>query len=235
MKLIIIAGPPSAGKTSVARQIIRHFLPKKKIAYLKIDVVRAFEDEEMKAEFGIPAKKVYSGDLCPDHTGIMVLADALAWAEECGAEIFIVESAGLCLRCSPYTTQSLGIVVLSAVSGMNSPLKMGPMISLADIAVITKTDLVSQSEKEVFRERTKEVAPHVEIIETNAIQGTGLRYLMRAIDQTDEVSDPSAITLRGIPPLGVCTVCVGKREIGWQKHFGVVRKLEGADDLFRGD
>ena len=66
---------------------------------------------------------------------------------------------GLCLRCSPYVTQSLGIVVLSAVSGMNSPLKMGPMIALADVAVITKTDLVSQSEKEVFREKTKEVAP----------------------------------------------------------------------------
>ena len=41
--------------------------------------------------------------------------------------------------------------------------------------------------------------------------------------------------LRGIPPLGVCTICVGKREIGWQNHFGVVRKLDGADDLFRGD
>ena len=235
MKLIIIAGPPSAGKTAVTRQIIRHFIGTKKCAFLKIDVVRAFEDEELRDEFHIPARKIYSGDLCPDHTGIMVLKDALSWAEGLGTDIFIVESAGLCLRCSPYVTQSLGIVVLSSVSGMNSPLKMGPMISLADVAVITKTDLVSQSEKEVFREKTKEVAPAIDIIETNAIQGTGLRYLMRSIDALADIVDASTIVLRGIPPLGVCTICVGKREIGWQNHFGVVRKLDGADDIFRGD
>ena len=235
MKLIIIAGPPSAGKTAVTRQIIRHFLDKKKCAFLKIDVVRAFEDEELRDEFHIPARKIYSGDLCPDHTGVMVLKDAILWAEGLDTDIFIVESAGLCLRCSPYVTQSLGIVVLSSVSGMNSPLKMGPMISLADIAVITKTDLVSQSEKEVFREKTKEVAPAIDIIETNAIQGTGLRYLMRSIDALADITNVNTILLRGIPPLGVCTICVGKREIGWQNHFGVVRKLDGSDDIFRGD
>ena len=235
MKLVIIAGPPSAGKTAVTRQIIRHFLAKKKCAFLKIDVVRAFEDEELRTEFSIPSRKIYSGDLCPDHTGVMVLKDALVWAEGEGADIFIIESAGLCLRCSPYVTQSLGIVVLSAVSGMNSPLKMGPMISLADVAVITKTDLVSQSEKEVFREKTKEVAPGIDIIETNAVQGTGLRYLMRSIDELADIENAAAIMLRGVPPLGVCTICVGKRETGWQNHFGVIRKLDGADELFRGD
>ncbi|NMB77926.1 MAG: cobalamin biosynthesis protein [Methanomicrobiales archaeon] len=235
MKLIIIAGPPSAGKTAVTRQIIRSFDETKKIAFLKIDVVRAFEDEELREEFGIPAKKIYSGDLCPDHTGIMVMQDALSWAESEGADLFIVESAGLCLRCSPYVTQSLGIVVLSAVSGMNSPLKMGPMIALADVAVITKIDLVSQSEKEVFREKTKEVAPTIDIVETNAVQGTGLRYLMRSIEALADVADKKSVMLRGIPPLGVCTICIGKRETGWQNHFGVVRKLDGADDIFRGD
>jgi len=235
MKLAIIAGPPSSGKTAVTRQIIRHFLGTKKCAFLKIDVVRAFEDEELKEEFGIPARKIYSGDLCPDHTGVMVLQDALAWAKGEGADLFIIESAGLCLRCSPYVTHSLGIVVLSAVSGMNSPLKMGPMIALADVAVITKTDLVSQSEKEVFREKTREVAPGIDIIETNAVQGTGLRYLMRSIDELADIENAAAIMLRGVPPLGVCTICVGKRETGWQNHFGVIRKLDGADELFRGD
>jgi Ni2+-binding GTPase involved in maturation of urease and hydrogenase len=235
MKLLIFAGPPSAGKTAVVRQVIRHFCNGQKIAFLKIDVVRAFEDEELSAEFSIPARKVYSGDMCPDHTGIMVLRDAITWAEDLGAGMLIVESAGLCLRCTPYTTQSLGIVTLSAVGGVNSPLKMAPMIALADIAVVTKTDLISQAEKEVFRERVREVAPDVDIIETNAIQGTGLRYLMQAIRDAPAIENMDTILLRGTPPLGVCTICVGKKEIGWQHHFGVVQNLEGADDLYRGD
>lgn len=235
MKLLIFAGPPSAGKTAVIRQIIRQLAGEFPVAFLKIDVVRAFEDEELAAEFGIPARKVYSGDVCPDHTGILVLRDAISWADDLGAGILVVESAGLCLRCTPYTTQSLGIVVLSAVSGTNSPLKMAPMIALADIAVVTKVDLISQAEKEVFRERVREVAPSVDIIETNAVHGTGLRFLMKAIRSAPEITAPDEIVLRGMPPLAVCTICAGKKEIGWQHHFGILKTLDGADDLYRGE
>ncbi len=234
MKLLIIAGPPSAGKTTVARQVIRHLLLKSKVSYFKIDVVRAFEDEELKKEFGIPTRKVYSGDLCPDHTGIMVLGDAIDWAEKNGSDFLIMESAGLCLRCSPYTTEGLGIVVLSAISGTNTPLKMGPMVSLADVAVVTKIDLISQAEREVFREKIKEVSKSMDIVEMNAVQGTGVQYLMRTIDSLSDI-DKDKIELRGMAPLGVCTVCIGKKDIGWQNHFGVIRKLDGADYLYRGD
>jgi Ni2+-binding GTPase involved in regulation of expression and maturation of urease and hydrogenase len=109
------------------------------------------------------------------------------------------------------------------------------MIALADAAVVTRIDLVSQAEKEVFREAIRDVAPAVEIIETNAVIGTGMRYLMKIIDDLLPITDPKALTLRGSPPLGVCTVCVGKKQIGWENHFGVVRRLEGADTLFRGE
>ena len=235
MKLVMVAGPPSAGKTAVIRQIIRKFIKTDKPVYLKIDVVRAFEDEELGEEFGIATKKVYSGDLCPDHMGIMVLRDAIRWAEDLKAGMLIVESAGLCLRCTPYTTQSYGIAVLPAVSGSNSPLKMAPLIALADSAVVTKTDLISQAEKEVFRECILSVIPSIDIIETNAVQGTGLRYLMKAIEKAPEIDDADTISLRGTPPLGVCTICVGKKDIGWQHHFGVIRPLEEADNIYRGD
>jgi Ni2+-binding GTPase involved in maturation of urease and hydrogenase len=234
MRLIIVAGPPSTGKTSVIRQIIRS-MHENRFAYLKIDVVTASEDEELAAEFGIPTRKIYSGDLCPDHAGIMIMDDAITWAAGEHADYLIVESAGLCLRCTPYTTQSLGIVVLSAISGIHSPVKMAPMIALADIAVVTRIDLVSQAEKEVFRERIRGISSGVDVVETNAIQGTGLRYLVRSIAKAPEISDQKTITLKGIPPLGVCTVCIGKKGIGWQNHFGVIRKLDGADYLFRGE
>lgn len=234
MHLIIVAGPPSTGKTAVIRQIIRT-MHDSRFAYLKIDVVTATEDEEIAAEFGIPTKKVYSGDLCPDHAGIMIIDDAISWGYDEKVDYLIVESAGLCLRCTPYTTQALGIVVLSAVSGIHSPVKMAPMIALADIAVVTRIDLVTQAEKEVFRERIRGISSAVDIVETNAIQGTGLRYLIRSISEGPVIEDQKTITLRGIPPLGVCTVCIGKTNIGWQNHFGVIRRLDGADYLFRGD
>lgn len=159
MKLLIVAGPPSVGKTAVIRQVIKELLSEYKPSYLKIDVVRTFEDEELREEFGIPTRKTYSGDLCPDHMRILILADALSRAASVDSDLLIVESAGLCLRCTPFTTQSYGVVVLSAVSGRKTPLKMAPMIALADTAVVTKVDLVSQAEKEVYREGILSVTP----------------------------------------------------------------------------
>ena len=232
---MVVAGPPSAGKTSVIRQMIRHLSETERVAYIKIDVVQAFEDEELREEFGIPTRKVYSGDMCPDHMGIMVIQDAVQWAESEGASVLIYESAGLCLRCTPYFTESLGICVMSAISGTHAPLKMAPMIALSDMCIVTKTDLISQAEKEVFRESIRRVSSDMDIIETNAIQGTGMKYLFRVMDSAPTISSTEGLELRGVPPLGVCTVCIGKKSVGWQNHFGVIRRLEDADNIYHGE
>jgi Ni2+-binding GTPase involved in maturation of urease and hydrogenase len=225
MKLVICAGPATTGKTSVLRHMIKKLIERQsKVAYLKIDVQYAEEDELFAAEFGIPARKVYSGELCPDHCNVVVLGDTLEWAEKEACNILLVETAGLCLRCSPYVDGALGIIVLEATSGINLPLKVGPMLSLADTAVITKIDRVSQAEREVFRMRIQDVAPAVQIREVNALYGIGIDPLVEQVQQTPGIHEN--MLLRGNPPVGTCTICVGKKEIGWKRHFGVVRKLE---------
>jgi Ni2+-binding GTPase involved in maturation of urease and hydrogenase len=225
MKLVICAGPATSGKTAVLRHMIRKLLSGgSQVAYLKIDVQYAEEDGEFIREFGIPARKTYSGELCPDHCSVLVLGDAMRWARGAGRDVLIVETAGLCLRCSPYVDGGLGIVVLEATSGMNLPLKIGPMLSLADIAVVTKIDLVSQAEREVFRARIQEVAPKVRIREVNALQGIGIDPLVGWVRAAPEAGE--RLLLRGNPPVGTCTICVGKKEVGWESHFGIVRPLD---------
>jgi putative protein kinase ArgK-like GTPase of G3E family len=126
----------------------------------------------------------------------------------------------------------LGMIVLEATSGTNLPLKVGPMLSLADIAVVTKIDRVSQAEREVFRSRIQDVAPSVRIREVNALYGIGIDPLVDAVHQTPDARE--GMLLRGNPPVGTCTICVGKKEIGWQSHFGVVRSLEN-QNFYRGE
>ena len=240
MRLAICAGPATTGKTSVLRHTVKKLLALgEKPAFLKIDVQYADEDESFAKEFGIPTKKVYSGELCPDHCNVMVLGDALQWAQKSGCSYLLVETAGLCLRCSPYVEGSLGMIILEATSGMNLPLKVGPMLSLADIAVVTKIDRVSQAEREVFRARIQDVAPNVLIREVNALHGFGIDPLMDHLTSTRDISFDAAnrhdtLFLRGNPPVGTCTICVGKKEIGWQSHFGVVRPLEN-QVFYRGE
>lgn len=233
MKLVICAGPATSGKTSVLRHIAGKLIDKgEKIAFLKIDVQFAEEDRQFAEEFGIPVKKVYSGELCPDHCSVLVLGDALQWAENLEAGCLLVETAGLCLRCSPYVEEGLGIVVLEATSGTNLPRKVGPMLSLADIAVVTKIDLVSQAEREVFRARINEAAPGVKVREVNSLYGIGIDPLVDYITESKDVGNN--LMLRGNPPVGTCTICVGKKEVGWQSHFGVVRALEN-QNFYRGE
>jgi Ni2+-binding GTPase involved in maturation of urease and hydrogenase len=239
MKLVIAAGPATTGKTSVLRHVARRLLARDmKVAFLKIDVQYATEDEELQRELGIPTRKVYSGELCPDHCNVMVLGDALDWARNQNADVLLVETAGLCLRCSPYVDGGLGVSVLEATSGQNLPLKVGPMLSLADVAVVTKVDRVSQAEREVFRSRIQDVAPAIHIREVDALRGIGIDPIVRLVVETPDVRfegrRPAGMLLRGNPPVGTCTICVGRREIGWQSHFGVVRSLEN-QTFYRGE
>ena len=225
MKLVIFAGPPTCGKTTVIRQVLKRMAAREiKTAYVKIDVLYADDDIIIEKEFGIPVKKIYSGELCPDHCNVVVLDEAVEWAEKAGASYLFVETAGLCLRCSPYVENSLGIVVLEATSGMNLPRKIGPMLTLADISVITKIDLISQAEREVFRYRVLESAKKITVVESNALYGIGIDPIVKQILKTPDVEFP--MFLRGNPPVGTCTICVGKKEIGAKHHFGVLRTLD---------
>lgn len=239
MKLVIVAGPSTTGKTSVIRHMISKLKAKNiNSSFLKIDVQFADEDELLAKEFNIPTRKVYSGELCPDHCNVMVLGEALEWAKKNKSDVLFVETAGLCLRCSPYVDKGLGIVVLEATSGMNLPRKVGPMLSLSDIAVVTKIDRISQAEREVFRARIMDAAPSVKVRETNALYGIGIDPLVQSVIKMDDIPEQNGkmvtLMLRGNPPVGTCTICVGKKEIGWESHFGIVRQLEN-QTFYRGE
>lgn len=225
MKAVICAGPPAGGKSTVLRQAARRLITKGlRLAYLKIDVQFADEDETFRSEFDIPTHKVYSGDLCPDHCSVLVLGDAIDWAAEKQSDILFVETAGLCLRCAPYIEGTLGMVVLEATSGMSLPRKIGAMLTLADIAVVTKIDMVSQAEKEVFRANIMDAAAGTTIIETDALHGIGMDRVVAAIERSQHIREP--LLLKGSPPMATCTICAGKREIGWEKHSGLLRTLD---------
>jgi len=80
------------------------------------------------------------------------------------------------------------------------------------------------------------VHPNLILIETNALQGTSLYRLYELIKQSEDI-DADKLYLKGNPPIGTCTICIGKKEIGWKHHFGVIKKLDGqiAEYLYRGE
>lgn len=157
MKLITFAGPPSSGKTSVILKLIAATeLETRDVGVVKFDCLTSF-DYQRYEEAGIKTVTGYSGKTCPDHFFVGNIEDAVQWGLRSGLKLLITESAGLCNRCSPYINGVAAVCVIDNLSGVNTPRKIGPMLKLADFVAVTKGDIVSQAEREVFAFNIRQV------------------------------------------------------------------------------
>ncbi len=226
INLITIAGPPSSGKTSVIIKMIEsHPGFKEKCGVIKFDCLSAL-DEEQYTKHGITAKTGLAGNLCPDHYFVSNIEECLEWAESQNFTHLITESAGLCNRCAPHLKNVPAICVLDNLSGINTPLKTGPMVKLADIVVVTKSDLVSQAEKEVFRFKIQQVNPKCTVLFINGITGQGADRLASMVisDQTDSANEE--LKLRFAMPTALCSYCLGETRVGEDFQVGLNRKIK---------
>ena len=211
MKMVVVAGTPGSGKTSVLMHAVKDLIRAGAApALVKIDCMWTEDDLRFK-RLGLPVAVGLSKDMCPDHYAIYNVDEMLGWAKGQGAGILLNETAGLCLRCAPYPDQALAICVIDVTTGPNSPLKVGPLLTTADAAVMTKGDLVSQAEREVFRERILEANPGCRIIEANGLTGKGSAEIAELILSWPEIS--GVMTLRHNPPLAICTLCTGELRV----------------------
>lgn len=226
MKFAIVAGTPGSGKTSVLIHAIHHIQNKGiKPSVAKIDCLYT-DDDKRYAKTGVPVLVGLSKDMCPDHFGIYNTEELLDFAEKNKSELLIVETAGLCHRCSPYTKGSIGICVIDATSGPNTPKKVGPFLSTADIVAITKGDVISQAEREIFRESVLDMNPNAKIIEINGLSGKGCSELAEELLNANELVDKNDY-LRHNAPLAICTLCVGETRVNKSYHRGILRRVDG--------
>ena len=229
MKIIIVAGTPGSGKTAVLLNTVRHLQAQsKKVSVVKIDCLYT-EDHLRFSKTGIPTLLGLAKDMCPDHFTIYNLGEMIEFADKNYSDILIVETAGLCHRCAPYTKGSLGVCVIDATTGPNTPLKVGPFLSTADIVAITKGDIISQAEREIFRERVLEMNPDCRIIETNGLTGKGSAELASCFCR-DLLFDYPNEELRHNAPFSICTLCVGEKRINKKYHKGLLRHIDGVEE-----
>ncbi|MEG1584979.1 MAG: GTP-binding protein, partial [Anaerovorax sp.] len=173
MRLITVSGPPSCGKTSVIVQAIKILRTHLQIGVVKFDCLST-NDQAIYEKNNIDCLLGLSGNLCPDHFYISNIDDCVGSAKKRHWDFLISESAGLCNRCAPHIKGVLAICVIDCLSGIHTPKKIGPMLRYADVVVITKGDIVSQAEREVFSYQVKEANPKAEILFVNGITGQGV-------------------------------------------------------------
>lgn len=225
-RLVTVAGPPSSGKTSVVLKAVDYLKTKGlKVGVIKFDCTVTYDDLAYKKN-DIPVKTGLSGTLCPDHFFISNVEECLDWGMTKGIDILITESAGLCNRCAPHIKDALAVCVIDNLSGVNTPKKIGPMLKLADIVVITKGDIVSQAEREIFTFRIKQVNPHAAIVSINGVTGQGAHDLGVMLEAAPDLESLTGRRLRFSMPAATCAYCLGETKIGKDYQRGYVRKMK---------
>ena len=226
MRFVTVSGPPSAGKTAVILKTLEHIQGQgQKVGVVKFDCL-ATEDDELYRRRGIAVRKGLAGALCPDHYFVSNVEECVQWGLAEGLDLLVSESAGLCNRCSPHIRQVQAVCVIDNLSGIDTPRKIGPMLKAADVVVITKGDIVSQAEREVFAARVHEVNGKARILHVNGITGQGSFELSTQWSGIDETATVEGLKLRFSMPAALCSYCLGETRIGAAYQMGNVRKMD---------
>ncbi|HNX04881.1 MAG TPA: GTP-binding protein [Opitutales bacterium] len=229
MQLITVAGPPTSGKTCIIVKTLTHLKSEgRKVGVVKFDCLTT-QDAPVFEAAGIPVITGISSNFCPDHYFTSNIEDCAAWGRREGFDLLVSESAGLCNRCAPHVRGHLAVCVLDNLSGVGTPLKIGPMLKTADLVAITKGDIVSQAEREVFAYRVRQVNATARILFVNGITGQGSWEMSRLWKAAPDGSELTGGRMRFSVPSAVCSYCFGETRIGEEFQHGTVRKIRIPD------
>ena len=224
-KIVMFCGNSAVGKTAVITKLIPIFKRNNiKISVCKIDCLDT-DDDKIYSLFNIPFVLGLSNDICPDHFLVSNMPELWNWSDNNESEILIIETAGLCNRCSPATQKTISICVVDCTASSHSPQKLGPMLTQSDMIILTKIDMISQAEKEILVHSIKNLNKNAIIFPMDALSGYGANFLANSIIDSDGVNTYENDVLRHSMPSGVCSYCIGECRVGNDFQQGVVGKI----------
>lgn len=225
-RIILFSGASAVGKSAVIKALLPDLRAKGAAPCIcKIDCLQTHDDVLFKA-LGLPCVVGLSRDICPDHFLVSNLPELWRWADNLGRDTLLVETAGLCHRCSPATKNMTAGCVLDCTLSSKAPAQLGPMLSQADFVVLTKIDMVSQAEREIIIWRLRQLNPAAEIFAVDGLVGYGAEPLACWLYEQPTQQDYENDILRHTMPSGVCSYCVGECRVGSTFQQGVVGKID---------
>ncbi|MFJ6480220.1 hydrogenase nickel incorporation protein HypB [Streptomyces sp. NPDC091682] len=177
--VVNLLSSPGSGKTALLeRELLLARERGVPVAALTADL--ATENDALRlARSGVPVKQVLTDGLC--HLEAAMLGRHLdGWLPE-DTRLLFVENVGNLVCPAGYDLgESLRVVLASVTEGEDKPLKYPTAFGLAQLVVVTKTDIARAVEfdEAAFRANVEQVNPGVEVVLTSARAGAGLGVLL---------------------------------------------------------
>ncbi len=230
MKLVTLAGAHACGKTAVilktAERLKKQGL---RCGVVKSDCIYSDEDERYEAA-GLPHRKLLSGNMCPDHFFASRVPEVFAWGLQEGLDVLFTESAGLCGRCAPHIRGVAAVCVIDCLAGVSAPKKAGPMLLYADHVIVTKGDLVSPAEREVFLFHVQQANPKASVSFVNGLTGQGAWKSAAFLLQQPETETLFGKHLRFTMPSAQCAFCAGQTVLSLPGPGGRIKDTFGGKE-----
>ncbi|MBK6873335.1 MAG: hydrogenase nickel incorporation protein HypB [Kineosporiaceae bacterium] len=181
---------PGSGKTALLELLLTRCVERGiPVAALTGDLATE-NDAKRLARSGAPVRQVVTDGLC--HLEADLVRDHLAgWLPE-GTRLVLIENVGNLVCPASYDLgESARIVLASVTEGEDKPVKYPTAYRWADLAVLTKIDLIEPCgfDETVFSEAVRDVNPDLPVLRTSARTGQGVEELLAHLLDLSEPSD----------------------------------------------
>ncbi|MFE4258971.1 hydrogenase nickel incorporation protein HypB [Streptomyces sp. NPDC056883] len=170
---------PGSGKTALLERELL-LARERGVAVAALTADLATENDAVRlARSGAPVKQVLTDGLC--HLEAVMLGRHLhGWLPEETRLLFVENVGNLVCPASYDLGESLRVVLASVTEGEDKPLKYPTAFGLAQLVVVTKTDIAHavDFDEAAFRANVQQVNPGVEVALTSARTGEGLGILL---------------------------------------------------------
>jgi len=175
--VVDVMGSPGAGKTMLLEATIERLAGSARVAVITGDIATA-RDAGRIARHGVPAVQIVTGEFggaC--HLEAGTVAEALGRLDLAAVDVLFVENVGNLVCPAEFDLgQDARVVVLSVTEGEDKPLKYPLAFQVADLVILSKTDLVPHLDVDMedLRANVREVNPRAEPLEISAKTGEGM-------------------------------------------------------------
>ncbi|MEU7062459.1 hydrogenase nickel incorporation protein HypB [Streptomyces sp. NPDC046161] len=189
--VVNLLSSPGSGKTALLERELG-LARERGVSVAALTADLATENDALRlGRSGVPVKQVLTDGLC--HLEAAMLGRHLdGWLPQDTRLLFVENVGNLVCPASYDLGESLRVVLASVTEGEDKPLKYPTAFGLAQLVVVTKTDIAGAVgfDEAAFRANVQQVNPGVDVVLTSARTGEGLGTLLgRALAVAD--GDPA--------------------------------------------